>query len=145
MAGPGIRYFELGRRLAEAHDPGLRTLIDVVGFGVPESPPEPTRAPVLRGGVFPEDARIMVWNGGLWDWLDPLTVLRALALLRERDGRWRLAFLGTAPPGGGAGMAMGRRAAELAAELGIGDVVHFHDGWTPYAERAAPLLECDLG
>lgn len=144
-----LGFLAANRRLTSdryARDPELRTLIDVVAFGVPDEPPRTATEPVLRGPVFPGDARIMVWNGGLWDWLDPLTVIRALALLRESDRRWRLAFLGTARPSARADMVMGARAAALATELELADdVVHFRPGWTPYAERSALLLEGDLG
>jgi hypothetical protein len=35
---------------------------------------------------------------------------------------------------------------ELARELGLeGRRVHFHDGWVPYAERGAWLLDADIG
>lgn len=143
-----LGFLAANRRLSSDHyarDPELRTLIDVVAFGLPDNP-APAAAPVLRGTVFPSDARIMVWNGGLWDWLDPLTVIRALALLHENDSRWRLAFVGTTRPSARADMAMGARAAALAAEMGLrDDVVHFRPGWTPYTDRAALLLEADLG
>jgi glycosyltransferase involved in cell wall biosynthesis len=126
-------------------DPTMRKLIGVVGFGVPEEPPQPAETAVLRGNVFLQDARIVVWNGGLWDWLDPLTLVRALSLLRAEDDRWRLAFLGTARPGGRAAMSMGARVEREVSQLELGDAVHFNPAWTPYAERGAALLECDMG
>lgn len=127
-------------------DPELRTLIDVVPSGVPASRPNPAR-PAVRGRVFPDEARIMVWNGGLWDWLDPLTILRALALLHEDDERWRLLFTGTSRPSHREDMTMAGRAAILARELGLEDAgaVHFRAGWTPYREMGSLLVECDVG
>ena len=144
-----LGYLAASRRLDSDRyrtDPELRTLIDVVAFGLPEDPPQAGGERYLRGPVFPEDARIMVWNGGLWDWLDPLTVIHAVAALREEDRRWCLAFLGTVRPSSGADMEMGERAVALAAELGLaGDAVHFRAGWTAYRQRGPLLLECDLG
>lgn len=127
-----------------AADPEGRDLIDVVPFGVPDEPPE-VGPPLLRGGRFPDDSRILLWGGGLWDWLDPLTVLRALAVLRKRDDRWRCAFIGTERPVWGSGFTMSGRAADLARELGLtgDDAVEFID-WIPYAERGVPLLEADV-
>jgi len=87
----------------------------------------------------------MVWNGGLWDWLDPLTVIHALALLRKDDPRWHLAFLGTGRPSSAPDMTMSKRVVALATELGLRDAVYFRPGWTPYDERGSVLLECDVG
>jgi len=129
------------------HDPELRTLIDVVPSGIPDVPPSDAEEPRVRGPVFPEDARILVWNGGIWDWLDPLTVLRALALLRADDERWHLLFAGTGRPSLRAEMSMAQRAIGLSDELGLSraGAVHFRPGWTPYLEMGALLRECDVG
>jgi glycosyltransferase involved in cell wall biosynthesis len=128
------------------HDTELRTLIDVVPFGVPREPPQPAPEPVVRGTLFPEQAQIMVWNGGLWDWMDPLTPIRAIALLRKRSD-WRLVFHASARPSHRAQMTMAARAQALAAELGLldDDSIYFRPGWTPYAERGGLLLESDIG
>jgi len=51
----------------------------VVPFGLPSEDPVAGR-PVIRGvwpGIGPEDW-IVLWGGGLWDWLDPLTLIRAV-------------------------------------------------------------------
>lgn len=145
-----LGFLAASRRLDSDHyarDPELRTLIDVVPSGLPDRPPAHAAEPLVRGPVLAEDAYILVWNGGLWDWLDPLTVLRALALLRADDRRWALVFTGTARPSHRAEMAMTGRALALARELGLEEsgAVHFRPGWTPYDERGALLLECDIG
>jgi glycosyltransferase involved in cell wall biosynthesis len=126
-------------------DPGLRSLIDVVPFGIDPEPPRP--GPALRGalpGVAAGD-RVVVWNGGLWDWFDPLTAIRAVDRLAVSQPRLRLVFLGTRHPNPAIGEPpMARRARALAAELDpAGRVVSFRD-WTPYAERGAYLLDADL-
>jgi len=89
----------------------------------------------------------MVWNGGIWDWLDPLTVLHALAELRAGDARWVLVFSGTGRPSHRPAMEMSSRVVAAADELGLtaAGAVQFVDEWTPYGERAGSLLEADLG
>jgi len=126
-------------------DPELRHLIDVVPFGVPSQPAE-RRGAGLRGTVFPQSAKIMVWNGGVWDWFDPETVLAALVLLRERDSSWHLAFSGVGRPSHRAPMAAADRLREHVDRLGLHAerAVHLRE-WTPYEERAAALLDADLG
>jgi glycosyltransferase involved in cell wall biosynthesis len=136
------------RRLDPAEyrgDPNLRRLIEVVPFGLPSAPARRIGAGV-RGGVFPADAKIMVWNGGVWDWFDPETVLAALVLLRREDPAWHLAFSGLGRPSHRAQMAASGRVLELVGRLGLEAerAVHVRD-WTPYAERAAPLLDADMG
>ncbi len=126
-------------------DPELRGLIDVVPFGVPSGAPT-RRNGALRGTVFPADAKIMVWNGGVWDWLDPETVLASLALLRSEDASWRLSFSGVGRPSHRAAMGGSERVRSLTARLGLdADGAVDVREWTPYAERAAPLLDADIG
>jgi glycosyltransferase involved in cell wall biosynthesis len=143
-----LGFLAASRRLDSSmyrQDPDLRMLIDVVPFGVPRLPPE-RRGEGLRGSVFPEDARIMVWNGGLWDWFDPETVLEALVRLRRKDASWRLAFSGIGRPSHRARMRTSERVLRLVDKLGLGNERAIHSReWTPYAERAAPLLDADIG
>ena len=98
--------------------------------------------PALRGVVpgIGADDRILLWPGGIWNWFDPLTVIRAVHELSQRRDDVRLFFLGApAPEPGVPEMAMaGARRVALAEELGLRDrVVFFNFGWVPYAERGA--------
>jgi glycosyltransferase involved in cell wall biosynthesis len=127
-------------------DPTLRGLIDVVPFGLPAAAPVPG-ARVLKG-VWPgigEDDRVLLWAGGIVDWLDPLTPIRAMELVAQRRPDVKLLFLGLRPPQG-VQTAMAAQAVALARALGLLDrVVFFNEGWVPYAERQGYLLEADLG
>lgn len=129
-------------------DEALRDVVDVVPFGVEEEPPRPA-AGALKGvveGIGPDD-RVLLWGGGVWNWLDPLTPIRAVAQLAERRDDVKLYFLGLARPSPEmAHTAMARQAVELAERLGVRDrSVFFNFGWVPYAERAAYLCDADLG
>ncbi len=131
-----------------AADPSLRSFIDVVPFGFPAEPPQSGAAAIK--GVVPgigENDKVLLWGGGVWNWLDPLTVIRAVGRLAERRDDVRLYFLGLARPNPDiAAMEMTQRAVELAGELDLLDRhVFFNFGWVPYEERAAYLLEADLG
>ncbi|WP_129633362.1 glycosyltransferase family 4 protein [Candidatus Oscillochloris fontis] len=131
------------------NDPTFRSLIDVVPFGCPDTPPIHTQ-PVLRGVVpgIAEDDTILLWGGGIWDWLDPLTVIAAMGRIRAQRPKLKLFFLGKRHPNPAdvPEMAMYERAVSLAAELGLlGQTVFFNDRWVPYNERANYLLEADIG
>src|SRR5581483_5821421 len=80
-------------------DPTLRSLIDVVPFGIPSDPPVSTRR-VLKG-VFPgieEHDRVILWGGGIWEWFDPLTLIRAVHRVRSTRPEVKLFFMGIKHP-----------------------------------------------
>jgi len=138
----------LGLRLIDPlgydRDPSLRSVIATVPFGLPSEPPTPLSGAGPRGRVsnVDEDSELVLWNGGLWNWLDPVTAVRAVAVLAERRPRVRLVFMGAASR---AAAAVATEEAHTAArELGVlGSVVHFHESWVPYEERAAWLTQAD--
>ncbi len=141
-------------RLTETVDaagPNGRALIDTVPFGLPAEPPVHTTS-VLKG-VWPgigQNDFVALWGGGLWDWLDPLTLVRATGRLRDAGYPIRTVFLGTQRPlasqAPDAPPAMVERTRALSDRLGLtGTHVFFNEGWTPYAERANYLLEADIG
>jgi len=129
-------------------DPSLRRLVDVVPFGLLSSPPRHTRQ-VLKGrwsGIDPQD-KVVLWGGGLWQWLDPLTAIRAMAQVRERRSDVKLVFPGTRHPNtaGVPDMPMHQAAVRLADELDLLDQGVFFGGWVPYEEWPNYLLESDIG
>ncbi|MBN1888136.1 MAG: hypothetical protein JW850_09105 [Thermoflexales bacterium] len=128
-------------------DPTLRQLVDVVPFGLPGSPPRHTRQ-VLKGvwpGIEPGD-KVVLWGGGLWQWLDPLTAIRALAQIRQRRADVKLVFPGTRHPNPGLpDMPMRQAAIHLAEELELVDRGVFFGDWVPYEDWPNVLLESDLG
>jgi glycosyltransferase involved in cell wall biosynthesis len=128
-------------------DRTLRALVDVVPFGI--EPNRPSPGPALRGVVPGIDERsvVLLWPGGIWNWFDPLTVIRAVAAVRETHPELWLVFLGIRHPNPGVPeMEMTNRALALADELGVRDAgVYFNPGWVPYDQRGAYLLDADLG
>jgi glycosyltransferase involved in cell wall biosynthesis len=128
-------------------DPSLRKLIDVVPFGVPSTPPRHSRQ-VLKGvwpGIGLGD-QVVLWGGGLWQWLDPLTAVRAMALIRERRDDVRLVFPGTRHPNAAVReMPMCQDTVRLAKELGLLNQYVFFGDWVSYEEWPNYLLESDVG
>jgi glycosyltransferase involved in cell wall biosynthesis len=129
-----------------ARDPTFRGLVEVVPFGIDPKPPVAAHR-VLKGvvpGIEPDD-KVALWAGGIWNWFDPLTVIRAVHRLGRPE--LKLYFLGTRHPNPAVPeMAMRARAVEVSQELGLhGTNVFFNEGWVPYEERGAYLLEADVG
>lgn len=129
------------------HDPTLRRLIDVVPFGLPAEPPRHTR-PVLKGvykNIGPDD-RVILWGGGIWNWLDAGTLIKAMPLILARRPDVRLFFMGIQRPNKNvARMAAVDRAITLSRELGLYDQSVFFNDWVAYDERQNYLLEADVG
>ena len=117
-------------------DPTLRALIDVVPFGLPERPPERHGAPLRERLGLPGDAEVVLWNGGIWNWFDAPTAIRAVEALAARRPRVRLVFMGAADRAAG-------RAAYDEARAVAGEHVVFNEGWVPYEERGTWLLDAD--
>jgi glycosyltransferase involved in cell wall biosynthesis len=131
-----------------AADPSLHRLIDIVPFGLPDDPPVHTRA-AIRGvvpGIGPDD-EVLLWGGGVYDWLDPVTLIRAVDKLRMRRPTVRLYFLGVRHPKPEILESRALSSARSEAEdLGLtGTHVFFNEGWVAYEDRENYLLEADVG
>lgn len=129
-------------------DASLRTLLDVVPFGVEDAEPFQT-SHGIKGtvpGIGPDD-KVVIWGGGIYNWFDPLTLIKAIHQLSLRRPDLRLFFLGVKHPNPDVPtMKMAFQARELAKELDLLDrVVFFNEGWVPYEERANYLLDADVG
>lgn len=127
-----------------ARDPTLRRLIDVMPFGVPTTPPRPgpsAHAIRERFAQIRAEDRVLLWNGGLWRWLDAPSAIRAVARVRANGTPVRLVFMGASEAGGGA-QALAEARSAVARER-LGDAVLFNDGWVDYHERAAWLADAD--
>ena len=129
-------------------DPSLRSLIDIAPFGIQEIDPISTGAGI-RGRVpgISADDKVLIWGGGIYNWFDPLTLIRAVAELSSSHDNLRLFFLGVQHPNPHVPeMKMVTDAMQLSDELGLTDKhVFFNKEWVRYDERASYLLDADLG
>jgi glycosyltransferase involved in cell wall biosynthesis len=128
-------------------DPSLRRLVDVVPFGLPTEPPV-ADGPVLRRH-FPgiaEGDPVLVWGGGVYDWFDPISLVRAVDRVRGAVPDIRLVFLGMTNPNPGIPeMARAVELRALADELDLtGSHVFFNDRWVPYDAWGSYLLDADV-
>ena len=124
-------------------DPSLRRLVDLVPFGLRSTPLRHTQA-ILRG-VWPgigQDDQIILWGGGLWQWMDPLSAVRAMSLVCRKRQDARLVFPGTRHPNPAIpDMQVQSEARELAESMGLVHRVVFFGDWVAYEQWPNVLAE----
>jgi GT2 family glycosyltransferase/glycosyltransferase involved in cell wall biosynthesis len=129
-----------------ASDASLRSLIDTVGIGFPDR--LPVHHPILRGvhPKIPLESQIVLWGGGIWDWLDPLSLIKAWPQILSHHPQARLVFLGTRHPNPDVPRHKMADATEaLATEIGQnGETIFFHE-WLSYEDHEALLCEANVG
>ncbi len=114
-------------------DAGPDQLIGLVPFGLPDDDP-PSRDEMPLPEEFKTDGPLVVWSGGMWDWLNPELVVQAWPEVLRRYPNARLAFPGTrhpnphVPPPESVG-----RVKKLAKELGVEKSLIF-GSWLPRDE-----------
>lgn len=91
------------------------------------------------GVAAPENRdNIILWGGGMWEWLDPATAVEAVVAVNRRGVECRLLFLGRSRPNQHS--ADRRREDRLDALIAGGaPLVSANDSWTPYRDRLAWL------
>jgi len=88
---------------------------------------------------------VLLWGGGIWEWFDPLTIIRAVSNLVPQYPQLKLYFMGVKSPNPQVPeMAIVQRARALAAELGVEKNVLFCQSWTSYGDRVNCLLDADV-
>jgi len=126
-------------------DPSLRQLVDVVPFGLSKEPFPVDRESVKLPNVQPDD-QVLLWGGGLWEWLDPLTVIRAMPAVLESHPKAKLLFPGTRHPNSGMPeMQKVAAARALSCSLGLGNRCLFSEGWVPRSRWVDYLARADVG
>lgn len=139
----------LGRINPETYgdDSTLNSLIEIVPLGLPSRRPKYT-APAMKGvipGIGLTD-RVVLWGGGLWQWLDPLSLVRAMARVAEECPNVRLVFPGTRHPNPIIPeMPMLRKTQDLSEQMGLAEKTTFLGGWVSYESWPNYLLEADIG
>ena len=135
-------------------DKTLYNLIDVVPFGISEGKPVHKKR-VLKG-VFPgidENDRVLLWGGGIWNWFDPLTLVKTMKMIAAERKDVKLFFMGTKRPDAPEDIAredshfrkMERDTRKFCKDENLLDKFVFFNDWVPFFERENYLLESDIG
>jgi len=150
------RHFWLGQLAAlgrvnaytYSRDSELDSLIAIAPFGISSDDPVQSRH-AIRGQVpgIGENDKVIVWGGGIYNWFDPETLIRAVAEVAKRHDDVRLFFMGVKHPNPDVPeMEIVATSRALAAQLGVlGVNVFFNDNWVDFDDRQNFLLDADLG
>ncbi|MBW7452715.1 glycosyltransferase family 4 protein [Paenibacillus sepulcri] len=125
----------------------LSSLINVVPFGLDAEMPVHTKS-VMKGVVpgINEEDRVILWGGGIWPWLDPLTAVKAMKLLAEKHHNIKLFFMGTKHPNPNiSSMKIVDEVMKLSDELQLTNRFVFFNDWADYNDRYNYYLESDIG
>ncbi len=131
-----------------AADENMGGLISIVPFGMDAADPVHERNAIR--GVTPgigADDKVVIWGGGIYNWFDTVTLVRAIGKVATKRPDVRLFFLGVAHPNPDVPeMAIVSRTRELSDRLGLtGKHVFFNEQWVALTDRQNYLLEADLG
>lgn len=125
-------------------DPTLRNLIDLAPFGIAPQPQQ-THHGALE--MFQLDAAdpLIVWGGGIYNWFDPVTTIRAVHLVKEKIPNVRLVFMGAKHPNPSVPKMRADTAARAeVAKLHLEENVFFNEDWVDYADRHNFLMDADV-
>jgi len=133
------------------HDasPNLENFITLAPFGLDHKPPK-AKNPEAIFQKFPQikkGDKILYWGGGIWNWFDPLSVIKAVEIISLKRKDVKLFFLGTKHPNSLIKkMKTANEAVHYAKDKGLLDkFVFFNFDWTPYEERADYLMQAAIG
>ncbi|MEK4360318.1 glycosyltransferase [Paenibacillus sp. FSL M7-1455] len=122
----------------------IDNLIGIVPFGIPEEEPVRSETPISqKHPEIKEDDVLIVWGGGIWDWLDPETLLKAVRLLKNKISNIKCIFIGVKPPNGREPSKL-KLLKQMARDLDLEGTVIFNE-WVEYEKRSHYLLEASVG
>ncbi len=126
----------------------VEDMIAICPFGLDEEPPVQTEH-AIRGKVpgIGMDDKVIIWGGGVYNWFDPLSLIKAVEKLSKTHPDVRLYFLGMKHPNPGVpAMRVAQETINLSKSLGLTDkFVFFNHDWVPYDQRQNYLLDANVG
>lgn len=127
-------------------DPTFYSYIQTVPFGVPADKPTKSGPGMRDQFGFAKDDIVLLWGGGIWNWLDPVTPIKAIDLLKSKYKNIRLVFLTTQNPSRTATpQTKLTEALALATKLElVNKHVFFNQEKVEYLDRQNFLLDADI-
>jgi len=127
-------------------DVNMKKLIGVVPFGLNNEPPVKDKN-ILKGvrHNIDKDDKLIIWGGGIWNWFDPQTLIKAMKIVCQKRKDIKLFFMGIGHPTANIDISTAKECIELSKAYDLYDKNIFFNDWVPYEERQNYLLEADLG
>ncbi|WP_291443662.1 radical SAM protein [Desulfovibrio sp.] len=123
-----------------------RNLMDVVPFGVRETLPCRREHGIRNTQTgFTQDDFIILWFGGIWDWLDPQPLIRAVHSANKQNSKIKIFFSMFAPKGGQPSTTAVAARNEALRLNALGTCVYFRPEPVPFDDRENFLLDADIG
>lgn len=124
-------------------------LFSPLPFGLSKDDPVAEK-PNLVEEMFPSinrNDKVIIWGGGIWNWFDPLTVIKAIEKISKERNDVKLVFMGTKHPNPKIkAMERATEAVEYCQKNGLIDkFVFFNFGWLPYDDRGNFLKRASVG
>jgi len=130
-------------------NPDFTHIFSVVPFGLSNKEPQFSdqemiyiKFPTLK----PTD-KVIFWGGGIWNWFDPLSVIKAIEKISKTRNDIKMVFLGVKHPNPKIKqMAVAKKTLDYCTEHDlINKLVFFNHDWTPYNDRVNYLLQASIG
>lgn len=130
-------------------NPETEAIISLIPFGLPDSQLTVSDEKVVEKnfpGIKPNDC-LVYWGGGIWNWFDPMSVVKAIEHISKKRPDIKLFFLGVKHPNPKIKeMEVAKKVLDYCKDKDLlGKFVFFNFGWTPYEERANYLGRADIG
>ncbi|MCL2323084.1 MAG: glycosyltransferase, partial [Oscillospiraceae bacterium] len=126
----------------------IENIIDIVPFGITNRDPVLSKK-LLNSKInnLKPDDKVFIWGGGVWNWFDPITIVKAIYEISKVRDDVKLFFLGVKHPNPEVKeMEVLTKTVELSEKLGIKDeFVFFNMDWVPYDTRENYFLESYAG
>jgi glycosyltransferase involved in cell wall biosynthesis len=133
--------------LTYKEDPRLKNLLGVVPFGLPDF--EPVKSNQVAKGVIDgirTTDKLVIWWGGLWDWLDPVTLVKAMKLVSNSRKDIKCLIIGIKHPDPDfIPHDTIQKVLDTSDTLDLTNHCIFFKDWVDYEERMNYLLESDIG
>jgi glycosyltransferase involved in cell wall biosynthesis len=127
----------------------LKKVISLVPFGLSEQDITNTDLKIVEQKIpnLKPDDKVIYWGGGIFNWFDPLSIVKAIEQISKTRKDIKLFFLGVKHPNPKIKqMEMANKTIEYCKKHDLlGKFVFFNFGWTPYGERRHFLARADMG
>lgn len=128
--------------------PDIKKLISLVPFGLSKDKLPVLNIQTVKSKIpnLKENDKIIYWGGGIFNWFDPLSIIKAIEQISKTRGDIKLFFLGVKHPNPKIKqMEIAKRSIDYCKKKDLLDkFVFFNYGWTPYQERVHFLSRASM-